>query len=160
MEHKNIVAAVVVLVLIIVGMFVFAYLKKNEMNEAENIPPVANEDVDGPYANISRIDAKHFYEEPTHTIAGEILMPTPCDLLNWTTRIQESSPESVIVDFDIVNHSEMCTQVVTPQRFKVSFDASEGANIRATLEGRNVELNLVPALPGETPDDFELFIKG
>ena len=160
MEQKHIKVAGILLVVIIIGMFVFAYLKKNELAESEPVEPVVTTDTEDSYAGIDRIDAKHFYVNGTHTLAGEILMPTPCDLLNWTTRVAESMPEQVTVDFDVVNNAETCAQVVTPQRFKVSFEASEGASINATLEGRHVELNLLPPLPGETPDDFELFIKG
>ncbi len=160
MEHKNIIAAGLVLVLIIVGMFVFAYLKKAEIQKGEDAPKTVTEDINAPYGNITRVDAKHFYVAPTHTIVGEILMPTPCDLLNWETRILESAPEQVIVDFNVVNHAETCAETVTPQRFKVSFDAPENAKIRATLQGREIEVNLVPAGANESPEDFELFIKG
>ena len=148
-----------ILALIVVGMFGFAYLKKTEISEAPTAQPEPIP-VDGPYASITRIDAKHFFILPTHTVAGEILMPTPCDLLNWSTRVQESMPETIYIDFDIVNHAESCEQTPTTQRFMVSFDASENAVIKATLEGRAVELNLIPAAEGETPEDFELFIKG
>lgn len=160
MEHKHIAASVAVLALVVVGMFTFAYLKRAEIRDAEAPAPMPTVESDSPYAGITRIDAKHFFDGKTHTIVGEIPMPTPCDLLNWSTRIQESMPETVIVDFDVVNESEMCTQVVTPQRFKVSFDASEGAVIKAMLEGRAIEVNPIPALQGESPDDFEIFIKG
>lgn len=159
MEHKHIIASAVVLALIIAGMFVFAYLKKAEIEKGEQQAPVAV-DENSPYGDITRIDAKHFFIAPTHTIVGEIVMPTPCDLLNWDMRVMESSPEQVIIDFHVVNHADNCAQVATPQRFKVSFDASEKAVIRARLEGRDIDLNLIPAQPGESPEDFELFIKG
>lgn len=159
MEHRNIVAAVVVLGLIISGMFVFAYLKKAELNETPAPAPALNQDT-APFAGITRIDAKHFYDGKTHTVVGEMSMPTPCDLLNWSTRIQESMPETVIIDFDVINNADVCAQVITQQRFFVQFDASENANIRATLEGNELEVNLIPAAPGERPEDFELFIKG
>ena len=74
--------------------------------------------------------------------------------------IAESFPEQVTVDFKVINNAEACTQVITPQRFKVEFDASENASMRARLNGRNIELNLIPAAEGETPDEFEIFIKG
>jgi hypothetical protein len=161
MEHKKIAAALIILALIIAGMFAYAFLKKSELqNDTADGSATTTDSEDSPYAGITRIDGKRFFENGTHTIVGEIPMPTPCDLLNWTTRIQESMPETVIIDFDVINNSEVCAQVVTPQRFKVTFSASEQANVRATLEGREVELNLVPASPGESPDDFELFIKG
>jgi len=159
MENKHILRAIIVLVLIIAGMFVFAYIKRTELAQPE-LNPVSKTTQESPYNNITRIDAKHFFFEPTHTIVGEIVMPTPCDLLNWDTRIQESSPETVIIDFDVVNHSETCAQIVTAQRFKITFDAHKDATIRATFEGRAVDLNLIPASSGESPDEYELFIKG
>jgi hypothetical protein len=159
MENKKIMAAVGVLVLIVAGMFIFAYLKKNELEQVVPTPAPQTE-TPSPYDSITRVDAKHFFIAPTHTVAGEMLMPTQCDLLEWSTRIQESMPETVIIDFTVINNSETCAQVVTPQRFKVSFDASKEATIKATLNGRDIELNLVPAGPNEKPEDFELFIKG
>jgi hypothetical protein len=161
MEHKHMTVAFSILALVVVGMFVFAYLKKSEIAEAPAVTPGSQVENDGPYANITRIDAKHFFIPPTHTLAGEILMPTPCDLLDYSdVQIQESSPETVTVNFKVVNHAEMCAEVVTPQRFMVSFDAQKDAVIKATFEGRPVELNLIPAAEGETPADFELFLKG
>ncbi len=160
MERTHILRAITVLVLIIIGMFVFAYIKRAEIKETTPPTVEVTDTKESPYAYITRVDAKHFYINGTHTIVGEIPFPTPCDLLNWETRVAESYPEQVTVAFDVINNAEMCTQVVTPQRFKVSFDASESARIRATLEGRDIELNLIPASPSESPDDYELFIKG
>jgi hypothetical protein len=161
MEHKHMIVAFSVLALVVVGMFTFAYLKRSEIAGAPSVTPQSQAQDDGPYANITRIDAKHFFIEPTHTLAGEILMPTPCDLLDYSdVQIQESSPETVIVHFKVVNHAETCAETVTPQRFMVTFDAHKDALIKATFEGRPVELNLIPAAEGETPQDFELFMKG
>jgi hypothetical protein len=163
METSHTVRSVIVLGLIIIGMFVFAYIKRTEIQneKLDDLVETTTPDtaVDA-YSNITRIDAKHFFIDGEHTIVGEIAMPTPCDLLNWSNTIAESYPEQVTVAFDVINNAEMCAQTVTSQRFKVTFSASEGALIGATFEGRNVELNLVPALPGESPDDYELFIKG
>ncbi len=160
MHKRTVVASIVILALIIVGMFVFAYLKNKELAvDVQSVPKVVQEKV-GPYDYITRIDAKHFFIDGTHTIVGEIPFPTPCDLLNWDTVIAESFPEQVTVDFDVINNDTLCTEAITDQRFSVSFDASENAIISARLEGKSVELNLIPATEGETPDDFELFIKG
>jgi len=51
-------------------------------------------------------------------------------------------------------------QLVTPARFKIQVAASENASIRAEFMGRRVELNLIPAEEGESPDDFEVYSKG
>lgn len=159
MTQKQIVGIVVIFVLVIGGMFLFAYLKKNEL--ATNIDSIpTNPSTTTDETMMDRIDAKHFFVDGTHTLAGTIALPTPCDLLNWDVQIAESYPEQVTVDFSVVNTAEVCAQVVTDQRFLVSFDAAEEATINARFMGSPVELNLIPAAPGETPEDFELFIKG
>jgi len=144
---------------VVIGMFAFAYI--NRTAEVANQP---NEDVAGdtmtPYDNISRIDAKHFFIDGTHTLAGEIALPTPCDLLETDASIAESFPEQVTVDFTVINNSDTCAQAITAQRFLVSFDASVDARIAAKFMGRTIDLNRIPAAEGETPDDFELYIKG
>jgi|GEM_PF-299196 len=155
--NNAVLIAVVVFVLIIVGMFIFAFLKKSN-NETPT--PQKEEQVEDAYSNIDRIDAKHFYIDGVHTVAGEVAMPTPCDLLEARSIVAESYPEQITIDFTVVNEADFCTQVVTPQRFKVSSTASADATFQALFMGRKVELNLIEAEPGETPEDFELFIKG
>jgi hypothetical protein len=158
MKHRGIIAAISVFALIIAGMFIFAFIKKSEIQDPAtgNTPPPTVTAYDG----ITRIDGKHYFIDGTHTVVGELLMPTPCDLLNWEPSVAESQPEQVTISFTVVNNSDMCTQVVTPQLFTVPFTASADASIRATLNGRPVELNLIPAAPGERPEDYEFSGKG
>lgn len=161
MDKRTIIIGSIVFVLIVAGMFIFSYLKQSELEVIQpEMPTEVETEVEGLYDYIDRIDAKHFYIDGTHTLAGEILLPTPCDLLNWDVTVAESFPEQVTVEFSVVNSAEACAEVMTAQRFKVSFGASEEAIIKALFMGREVELNLIPAAEGETPDDFELFIKG
>lgn len=152
--------AMVLFVCIIVGMFVFAFLKKSEIADERTPGGEQSVSTTSPYDTIMRIDAKHFYIDGTHTLVGEISMPTPCDLLEWDAVVAESFPEQVTVAFTVLNTTDTCAAVVTPQRFKSTFVGSANAVIHATVMGREVDLNLIPAGEGETPDDFELFIKG
>ena len=159
MNQRTIVIAVALFILIVAGMFTFAFMKKNELVEQEPVvEDEAQEEVE--YASVTRITGKHYFIDGVHTIAGEIPMPTPCDLLEVEAMVMESMPEQVALDFTVINNAEFCAQVVTPQRLMVSATASEAATFSATFMGRPVELNLVPAGEGETPEDFELFIKG
>jgi hypothetical protein len=158
MSNKAIVLSMVLFMIIVGGMFGFAYLKKAEITEPV-VAPVATSTTENSYG-ISRIEATHFYIDGTHTIVGEIALPTPCDLLTTDARVAESMPEQITFSFSVLNNSEMCAQVVTIQRFKVSAEASKEASISATFMGMPVELNLKEAAPGETPEDFEVFIKG
>jgi hypothetical protein len=87
-------------------------------------------------------------------------MPTPFDLLKTDASVAESMPEQVTFNFSVLNTSDSCIETITTQRFKVSATASKAATLQARFMGAAVELNLVEALPGETPDEFELFQKG
>lgn len=161
MENRTIALVVALFALIVVGMFTFAYLKNQEL--AEPAPPdevTQEEEVAEPLYGIERIEATRFYIDGVHTLVGEIDMPTPCDLLETNAVVMESFPEQVRVEFTVINTADMCAQVITPQRFMVSAEASEMAAFGATLNGVPVELNIVEAAPGETPEEFELYIKG
>jgi len=155
MNQRLMVGAAVLFGVVILGMFGYAYVKNQSMQKETQ---VSSEAQDEPMT--STITAKHFFENGTHTIVGEVLLPTPCDLLEAEAIVRESSPEQVTIALSVINHSEVCAQVVTTQRFRVDFETSEDAQINATLRGESMKLNLIPPAKGETPDDFEIFIKG
>lgn len=161
MQRQTIVLIVGLIVALIAGMFVFAYIKKAEYNRQliEETQTPAAEDVT---YDIVRIDAKHFYTMPqgVHTLAGELSMPTPCDLIDTNVVLVDDKTRA-IVSFGVINNSEgQCEKTQTQQRFKVGFEAPQDIAIEAYFMGKQVELNLVPAGPGENASDFELFIKG
>lgn len=158
MSNRTIVLFIVLFCLIVAGMFFFTYLSKQNADPISPAPePQAT--TTNPYG-ITRIDGKHFFIDGVHTIVGELALPTPCDLLTTEARVAESYPEQVTFAFSVVNTTEVCAQVMTVQRFKIEAQASDQANLQATFMGEPVELNLVEAAAGETPADFELFIKG
>lgn len=161
MSQKSIILIVSLFILIVAGMFIYANMKKAELQPEVNVnTEEQSEEASNPYPEITRIDAKHYFIDGVHTLVGEVNMPTPCDLLEGEATVAESSPEQVTVNFTVINNAEICAQVVTAQRFKVEFSASEEASISARFMGREINLNLIPATPGETPEEFELFIKG
>jgi hypothetical protein len=142
-------------------MFTFAYLKRGEINSNQTAEPLPDSQVEeDPYANITRVDAKHFLNGNEHTLIGELVLPTPCDLLSHETVIRESFPEQVEILFTVENESSNCIQVLSTQRFSVSVNVSPQASFSAKLNGRDIELNLIPANPDESPDDFEFVQKG
>ena len=161
MHTRAITIAIALFLLIVAGMFLFAYLKKNEIQTVKPTPAETQTTTTlGPYDYIDRVDAKHFYIDGVHTLAGELIMPTPCDLLTATSSADLAHPNVVTVDFDVINQSDTCAQVRTSQRFKVAFTASSSVHMQAYFKGRPITLNLIPAAEGESPDDFELYIKG
>jgi hypothetical protein len=108
-----------------------------------------------------RVNAVHFFKDGTHTIVGDVMVQTPCDLLESTARVAESMPEQVTIALTTLNNADTCAQVLTLQRFRVDFTASEKAVITATLNGVAVILNLRDAEPGADPEKLEdLYFKG
>ena len=170
MQQRTIILVVILFVLIVVGMFTFAFLQRGE--PAVDPAPVPPRATDTPsrgspdstdnreYPSVTRITAKHFIEDGTHTFVGEIPMPTPCDLIETDAVVRESDPEQVELQFSVLNTADTCAQVITPQRFSISATASPEATVSATFNGRPVELNLVPPGPNETPEDFSVYQKG
>ena len=158
MDRRTIILIVAIFILLIIGMFAFSSLMKKEVEF--NVPTDGLVKEVLPYPGITRVDAKHYFIDGLHTFVGELEMPTPCDLVDANSMVKESFPEQIQLDFTVINNSQMCEEVITAQRFLVEARASKEATISATFMGRVVELNLTPALPGESPADFELFIKG
>lgn len=158
MSNRTIVLFVALFGLIVVGMFLFTYLYQKNTEPVVTPEPQATTTANT--YGITRIDGKHFFVDGVHTIVGELAMPTPCDLLTTESTVAESFPEQVTFVFDVVNTTEVCVQVITNQRFKIEASASDQANLQAIFMGEPVALNLVEAEAGETPEKFELFIKG
>jgi len=160
MNTKTIYLIVGLFVLIILGMIIFTMIAQRNINsttpgnQTGEIPLPTN-----PYG-IERIDAKYFYINGVHTIVGMLSLPTPCDLLEGTAQVAESMPEQITFEFDVINTSDMCAQVVTEQRFRIDATASENASLQVRFMGMPVELNLIQASESESPEDFELFMKG
>jgi hypothetical protein len=161
MDKRSIILVVSFLALVVVGMFIYAYLKRAEITAPAPVAPAASEvEVGTPYPNVTRIEAKHFFIDGVHTLVGQVELPTPCDLLETGSVVKESMPEQVELQFSVINNAESCAQIITAQRFMITATASQGATFTARFMGRELPLNLIPAQPGETPEEFELFIKG
>ncbi len=164
-NNKIIIGAVVVIIVSFVLFLIFSFFSSTEdysNDKATNAEPTDVADETDRLSHIDRINAVHFFEDDEHIFVGEIDMPTPCDLLEFQGLVLESYPEQIRLEFTVLNTDteNMCAQVVTPQRFRIDVSASEDAEVTAIFNGRTVELNLLTPQQGDTPDDFELFIKG
>lgn len=162
MEKRTIILLVVLLLVVVAGMFAFSYFQRQAIDETD---VEFIEDVDGQVAGdgafgIQRIEVKRFYENGTHTLVGEVTLPTPCHDLSVDTLIRESMPEQVSINLTTETTAEMCAQVLTNRRFQVEVAVDRMASFNANLNGVPVELNIVEALPGETLDNIEDFFKG
>jgi len=159
MERGTIMMIIIFFLVVVAGMFGFAFMKQSQLeNESATNPEELEPEV--AYPMVERIDGKHYFIDGVHTVVGEIALPTPCDLLEAEAQVAGGEPEMITINFNVINNAEMCAQVITTQRFMVSAPAGNDAVFRAYFIDREIPLNLIPAAPGETPEEFELFIKG
>lgn len=106
------------------------------------------------------VTAKHAYLRGVHTIAGEIPMPTPCHILEASVIASDDKKQVLIKLISSIKSDEICAQVITPARFKVTAEADKGAEILGMLNGQEIIMNLIEAGVNENLDDFELYLKG
>jgi hypothetical protein len=159
LNQRALIIGTVLFFLIVGGMFFYAYEKRTELAQTptEQLPAPQP----APEADPVRINAVHFFKDGAHTIVGDIMMPTPCDLLEATATVSGAAPEQVSIAIHTVNHSQTCAQVLTLERFRVDFATSKDAHIEATLDGKKTILNLRDAEPGMKPETLkDLYFKG
>ncbi|OHA57938.1 MAG: hypothetical protein A2114_02275 [Candidatus Vogelbacteria bacterium GWA1_51_14] len=155
-EKKFPITLVVIIVLIIAGLGWAWWANRGDLDDSTDTATSTGDLIDSGQL----ITAKHQFIDGRHIVAGEIDLPTPCHLLNTQVQVAKSLPEQVTINFSATSTGEACAQVITPTRFKVEFAAREDASIKATWNGQKATLNLVPVAPGESIEDFEVFIKG
>lgn len=140
MSTKAVVITIVVL-LVIVGAFAWWQFRAPE--ELAGTPEPTPTDNTG-----QSVTANHYFSNGTHTIEGNITLPTPCHELTHDVVVAESAPEQVTINFRAESTAEICTQVLADRFFTLSFQASQDAVIKATLNGVPVALNLIESGEG------------
>jgi hypothetical protein len=161
----------IILGILIVAVIVFVVVsfKKSSMDTAdtgsvasttawENTPAEKPEPI--VITEKTVVTAKHAYANGVHTIAGEVPLPTPCHVLEAAAKVSADKKTVVVELASSMKTGDVCAQVITPARFKVTARAAKNAHITATLNGQEITLNLMEAGPNENLDNFELYIKG
>lgn len=148
-----------ILIALALILFGYTFFAGNGETEAPGEQVTNEEPVDTPQETIT---AQHQFKDGRHIIAGELALPTPCHALDSKAVLIDGNAATVELQFTVnpPADGEMCAQVVTPARFKVTFEAPENASITATLNGNPAPLNLMDVGPGVDLDEFEVYIKG
>ena len=159
MSKTSIIVVIILVILAILGFHFFAPDSWKFWGQTANVIDTTV-DTSSQASEHETITAKHQYKNGKHIVAGEANSPTPCDILSASATVTKSLPEQVTINFTSTSTDSLCAQVITSNRFKVEFSASENATVKATWNGKPVGLNLIPAGENEDLGNFELFIKG
>jgi hypothetical protein len=149
-----------ILVLVAVALIGGGFYYSSKVKKADN-STVKEEVVSEDGSDLAMtINTKHQYKNGMHTLVGEMDMPTPCHLLESIATKDAVQPNKFAIAFTSTFKGEQCAQVVTPMRFKVSFEGPKDIELSATLDGKKVLFNLFEVKPEENIDTFEIYIKG
>lgn len=139
MSNRFVIFVVILVVAIIVGVvWYIPFDKPSDVVEKEKEGAVAGEETFVPES----ISADHYFTDGEHTIQGLVTLPTPCHSLTHDVLVAESFPEQVTIAFTSEAGPAICTQLIDEKFFSLSFQASEGAQIKATFNGTPVRLIL------------------
>ena len=169
MDKKSTIIIAVIFIVALIGFIVISFQKttldtdsaKRDLastTEWMNTPATPTPDV--PTTPRTVITAKHAYRKGEHIIVGELPLPTPCHILE-TKGIASADKKHIFIEFiSSIKTGETCVQTITPARFRTTVAGDKNAVVSATLNGKEVTLNLIEAGPNEDLENFELYIKG
>lgn len=150
-----------VAVLVIVALAFFAYLIFRQSEERTVVDEAPESDTEDQTGMETRLIAKHEYSNGEHIVAGEFNLPTPCHLLTVEPHFINDDQRNVELQYSLfLEEGEVCAQVITPQKYRVTFSAPEDAGISASLNGVPAVLNLVDVPEGEDIETFDEYYKG
>ncbi len=158
-NKKGITVAVAIVVLVLIGI-AFYSLYKND--SSTNTAPLADNSAPSQSTLAQIVTVKHQYKDGTHTYAGTIDLPTPCQRLTQSVVKDPTIKNKFTIAFVVSNDpdSTVCAQVVTSRQFKVSFAGPQNAIVGATLNGQALQWNVFDVGPNENLDSFQINIKG
>jgi len=169
MNRNAIIGLIVVVVLALIGVLTLRAGDRSVSNEpATPTPTSTGEQTDSRMRTISGL---HQYQpdESQHIVAGTTTVPTPCHQLSTDTEIRgsdataNSNSETITVNFsaDRQNPDQACAQKLQEVRFRLSFSASEDAQIvGGEYNGAEVQLNLREVGSDQNLEDFQVYTKG
>ncbi len=141
----EIVVALVVSLVIAIGVWSLTTVPASDMSRPVSsgpdmppyIPPAGTKPAPGdePMAAIT-IPATKSYQNGVYTLSGVLSLPTPCHELKTDTRIAESYPEQVTIEFTVVDSGAICVQVIDERPWSVQARVSSEATFRAVVNGQ------------------------
>lgn len=166
MDKKGTYIIAGIIIFSVIGFIAISFQKStldsNPLNSADTASTTAWENTPAEVIATPKtvITAKHAYRKNLHIIAGEVPLPSACEILEATAVSSADKQQVIIQLLSSIKSGEKCPSDITPARFKVEAKANKDATLSATYNGQPVTLNLIEAGPDEDLDNFELYIKG
>jgi hypothetical protein len=94
--------------------------------------------------SFERLTLEHSFADGMHTLSGTFHLPAPCYQFTYNTRVAESFPEQVMIDFTLTppDPAVVCIQMVSEQAFNLQVEASEQATFSARVNTIPINLSL------------------
>lgn len=161
MENNNkkttaIIIAIIIIILIGVG-FYYSSKKRGTQAPTTEEQIQLNEGGTGKY-EITSINAKHQYKNGKHIYTGVINLPSPCHTVE--VKAVPMGGNKYTLEFTTKTTDEACAQVITQKTWRVEFAAPKNITVDATLDGRNITINVFEVKEGQDIDTVEFNEKG
>ncbi|HEY4479019.1 MAG TPA: hypothetical protein VI981_01515 [Candidatus Paceibacterota bacterium] len=150
---------VIILCVIAVALIGWGFYYSNKVKNSEEVVTQEPPKEDGSELAVT-VNTKHQYKNGVHTLAGQMDMPTPCHLLESKATKDTVQTSKFAIEFTSTEKGGGCIDVITPRPFKVSFEGPKDIELKATLNGKSIKLNLFEVKPNEDLDAFEINVKG
>lgn len=106
------------------------------------------------------ITVRHQFRNGKHTVIGDVDLPTPCHKLATKVSTGKSNPVTHTIELTTSTSGDFCAQVITTKPFKVTFPGGKDDKITATLDGKNLILNIIHAEDSENLEEVDPYSKG
>ncbi len=153
-----IIGAVVVVILVVLGLYFWLGGSKSDDMVVDENTPSTPANPDNGYVQI--VNVKHQYKNGTHTYAGDIDLPTPCEKLTSSAVVDPQNSNKYTLTFTTTSTAQTCAQVRTSKSFKLSFKAGKDITVEGTLNGKKLRLNMFEVRADQDLDSFDIYIKG
>lgn len=86
----------------------------------------------------------HYAGGGVHVVEGTVALPNPCYALSVTVEKRGSNPEKVLLRFTATPTANVCAEVLYEAPFRATFEASDNAELSATINDIPMALELEP----------------
>lgn len=149
-SKKTTAIVIAVIIIVLIGGGFYLSYKKGKVQTSKTEEQIPLKDGTGAKYEVTFINAKHQYKNGKHVYTGMINLPTPCHSVS--VKDVSSGVGKYTLEFTTKTTDQVCAQVVTPRPFRIEFTASKNIKVDATLDGKEITLNVLEVKEGEYID--------
>lgn len=151
--NTKIIAVIILLIVLGAGVYGYEAISKKSIVESPSALEESNE-------SLPILDIKEQYRDGKFTFAGDVQAPTPCNTVTSEAVLNGDNSYQIQITIKDLPQDAVCADVITDKEYSVTFEASQNAQISATINEKPYELNRFSVPLDQDINTYELHIKG